>query len=254
MRGENQAVIGRRLGRALPLAALLIASRTFAAASAAVPHQVTTAPTATGRVEGEVIISSALSTRRARFRIYAEPGQKERPPAPQTQELGNVVLYMEGERVPLAGAPDTARMEQRDERFVPHVVPVVRGSTVEFPNGDDVFHNVFSLSSAKSFDLGRYPRGSSKSVTFDRSGVVQVFCHIHSDMSAVVLVLDNPLFAVPDTAGHYAIEGVPPGEYTIVGWHERIHPVPRKVRVLAGQTTRLDFNIPLPDGGEPSGR
>jgi plastocyanin len=252
VRGENQAVSGRRFGRALLLATVLIVPRTFAVASAAARPVVT--PRATGRIEGEVIISSALSTHRARFRIYAEPGQKERPPAPQVQELENVVLYVQGERDLIPGVPDTARMEQRDERFVPHVVPVVRGSTVKFPNGDDVFHNVFSLSSAKSFDLGRYPRGSSKSVTFDRSGVVQVFCHIHSDMSAIVLVLDNPLFAVPDTAGRYAIDGVPPGEYTIVGWHERIHPVQRKVRVVAGQTTQLNFNIPLPDGGEPSGR
>jgi plastocyanin len=208
----------------------------------------------TGRIEGEVLISTALSTRRPRFRIYAEPGQGARPPAPQTQEITNVVLYLEQAPGLPAGVPGTARVEQEDERFVPHIVPVVRGSTVEFPNGDEVFHNVFSLSSAKSFDLGRYRRGSSKSVVFERSGVIQVFCHIHSDMSAVVLVLDNSFFAVPSTAGRYTIDDVPPGEYTVVGWHERIHPVQRTVRVVAGQTARLDFNIPLPAGGEPSSR
>jgi plastocyanin len=209
---------------------------------------------AAGRIEGNVIISTALSSRRPRFRIYAEPGRGARPSAPQTQEIINVVLYLEHTAALPAGVPGRARAEQRDERFVPHVVPVVRGSTVDFPNGDDVFHNVFSLSSTKSFDLGRYRKGSSKSVVFERSGVVPVFCHIHSDMSAVVLVLDDPFFAVPDTAGRYAIEDVPPGEYTVTGWHERIHPVQRTVRVVAGQTSRLDFNIPLPDGGEPSGR
>ena len=141
-------------------------------------------------------------------------------------------------------------MTQDDERFAPHVLPVLRGTTVDFPNADDVFHNVFSLSSARTFDLGRYPKGSAKSVTFDRSGVVQVFCHIHSDMSAVILVLDNPYFAQPARTGHYAIEDVPPGEYTVVGWHERIKPVMRTVRVVAGETARLDFNIPLPSGGE----
>jgi plastocyanin len=209
---------------------------------------------ATGRIEGEVLISTALSTRRPRFRIYNEPGQGARPPAPQTQEITNVVLYLADTAGLPAGSPATARVEQEDERFVPHVVPVVRGSTVEFPNGDEVFHNVFSLSSAKSFDLGRYRKGASKSVVFERSGVVQVFCHIHSDMSAVVLVLDNSYFATPSSAGRYAIDDVPPGEYTVVGWHERIHPVQRTVRVVAGQTARLDFNIPLPAGGEPPAR
>jgi hypothetical protein len=87
-------------------------------------------------------------------------------------------------------------------------------------------------------------------VTFDKDGVVQVFCHIHSDMSAVILVLENAFFAQPARDGRYAIEDVPPGEYTVVGWHERIKPVARTVRVVAGETARLDFNIPLPSGGE----
>ena len=84
---------------------------------------------------------------------------------------------------------------------MPHVLPVYRGATVDFPNDDDVFHNVFSLSSAKTFDLGRFPQGIVQGDVFDKGGAVQVFCHIHSDMSAVVLVLENPYFAVPSEAG-----------------------------------------------------
>jgi plastocyanin len=209
---------------------------------------------ATGRIEGEVVISTSLSTRRPRFRIYADPGPGSRPPAPETSEIRNVVLYLQNgpasDTVPVAHAS----MSQRDERFTPHVLPILRGATVDFPNADDVFHNVFSLSSARTFDLGRYPNGSAKSVTFDRSGVVQVFCHIHSDMSAVILVLDGPHFTVPAASGHYSIEGVPPGEYTVVGWHERIKPVMRTVKVVAGETTRLSFDIPLPNGGESLAR
>jgi hypothetical protein len=143
-------------------------------------------------------------------------------------------------------------MSQRDERFAPHVLPVLQGTTVDFPNDDDVYHNVFSLSSAAGkggFDLGRYPKGASKSWTFDKAGTVQVFCHIHSDMSAVVLVLPNPFFASPDDAHRFAIDDVPDGDYTIVGWHERIRPITRKIHVAAGQTTTVDFNIPLPQGG-----
>ncbi|HEY2064755.1 MAG TPA: carboxypeptidase regulatory-like domain-containing protein [Gemmatimonadaceae bacterium] len=216
----------------------------------------TAGATATGRIEGTVVISTALSTRRPRFRIYTSPGPGANPPKRETNEILNVVLYLDG---PVA-AGDTAgdaraqraaraSITQEGERFVPHVLPVRRGATVDFPNADDVFHNVFSLSSAKTFDLGRYPHGSAKSVTFDESGIVQVFCHIHSDMSAVVLVLDNPHFTTPAPTGRFSLEDVPPGDYTVVGWHERIKPVTRKIHVTAGETARVDFAIPLPDGG-----
>jgi plastocyanin len=171
--------------------------------------------------------------------------------------MHNVVIYIgpAGAGASLAatagpGAP-RAQMTQRDETFDPHVLPVLRGSIVEFPNGDDVFHNVFSLSSAKTFDLGRYPKGSSRSLTFEKAGRVDVFCHIHSDMSAIVLVLDNAYFASPDIKGHFVIDSVPPGDYTVIGFHQRIKPVQRHVRVVAGETTKTVFTIPLPSPESP---
>ena len=218
----------------------------------------------TGRIEGTVEISSTLSIRRPPFRIYADPGSGSIPPAPipdpALAELHNVVVYLEGDTTILAGsaarvqAHQHGTMAQHDERFVPHILPVMQGATVDFPNEDDVYHNVFSLSSAagpsgKGFDLGRYPKGSSRSVTFQKPGTIQVLCHIHSDMSAVVLVLANPFFASPDDQHHFAIDDVPEGDYTIVGWHERIKPVIQHVHVSAGKTTLVDFNIPLPQGG-----
>ena len=193
-----------------------------------------------------MLLSRTLTSRRPRFRIYADPGPGARPPAREGEEMRNVVLYVQRATVPGTVEPTRGVVAQRDEQFQPHVLPVYRGATVEFPNTDDVFHNVFSLSSAKTFDLGRFPKGVSKSVVFEKTGSVQVFCHIHSDMSAIVLVLENPYFAVPTDAGRYVIEGVPPGDYTVVGWHERIKPVTRTVRVVAGETVRLDFNIPIP--------
>jgi plastocyanin len=205
---------------------------------------------ATATVEGRVEISRGLSTRRPRFRIYAEPGAGAIAPAADPHahdEWRNIVVYVE--RLPVGAPPvrdDHAVLRQRDERFSPHVLPIVRGTTVEFPNDDDLFHNVFSLSRAKEFDLGRYPRGVSRSVTFDRAGTVQVFCHIHSDMNAVVLVLDNGYFAVPDSSGHYSIPDLPAGEYTLVAWHERIRPISHRLRVVPGQLARVDFTIPLP--------
>jgi plastocyanin len=208
-----------------------------------------------GRIEGTVTISSALSSRRPRFRVYAEPGPSAAPSRSAEQnELRNVVLYLESSPALKRSSPELladgdpprpVAIRQEDKRFSPHILPLVRGSVVAFPNEDDVFHNVFSLSSTKAFDLGRYPRGEAKSVVFTKPGIVQVFCHIHSDMSAILLVLDNPFFATPGLDGHFVIDSLPPGDYVIVGWHERIKAVSRTVRVVSGQATRLDFNIPL---------
>jgi plastocyanin len=171
------------------------------------------------------------------------------PPAPDSADVDerrNIIVYIE--QVPSGTTEPTkgAILRQHDERFLPHVLPVVRGTTVAFPNDDPLFHNVFSLSRAKSFDLGRYPRGTARSVTFDRAGIVQVFCHIHSDMSAVALVLDNPYFAVPDVEGRYTIPRLPPGDYTVVAWHERIRPITHRLHLEPDQVARLDFTIPLP--------
>jgi plastocyanin len=241
----------------------MLAATSFGTPGAA-PELPVTAPrrVATGRIEGTVVISAALTARRPQFRIYSDPGAGGAPsPAPRdplAAEVRNVILYLEGDSALLAGSEDQlasrrrGTITQRDERFVPHVRAVARGGTIDFPNDDDVFHNVYSLSrtaGANGFDLGRYPKGASRSQTFAKPGTVQVFCHIHSDMSAIVLVLNNPFFALPDENRHYVIDDVPEGEYTVMGWHERIRPVTRRVRVTAGQTAIVDFNIPLPQGG-----
>ncbi len=249
---------GRRASRhSRSLPALLAGIVLIASPSAGRHATVAAQSAATGRIQGMVEISSTLASRRPRFRIYSDPGTGSLPPAgprdPIAAELRNVVIYLEDDALRNAkGAPAAhASMAQRDERFVPHVLPILVGTTVDFPNQDDVYHNVFSLSSAaapgdKGFDLGRYPKGSSKSWTFDRRGTVQVFCHIHSDMSAVVLVLPNPFFAVPDDDHRFVIDGLPEGDYSVVGWHERAKTVIHKIHVTAGQTTNVDFNIPLP--------
>jgi len=113
-----------------------------------------------------------------------------------------------------------ATMKQQDQTFVPHVLAITVGTTVDFPNADLTFHNVFSLSKTKSFDLGRYPKGMSKAVRFDRPGVVQVFCEIHSHMRAFILVFAHRFFAVTDGSGRYSINRVPPGSYTLAAWYE----------------------------------
>ena len=204
----------------------------------------------TGRLEGTATLGGKLLARPIRFRPYSELGQSPPPsvrPAPE-EEFQNVVIFLDS--VPgdwgTAGPQPLLRLaiEQRDETFLPHVTPLLRGSTVEFPNQDPYFHNVFSLSSAASFDLGQYTRGSSRSIRFAKRGIVQISCHIHSDMRAVALVLDNPFFAVPDRNGSFSLDGVPPGEHTIVAWHERMKPQRSRVRVTAGATTVVELNLP----------
>ena len=204
----------------------------------------------TGRVEGVATIANRLVSPRLRVRVYDDAGTP--PPRPETNDsrFANVVMYLES-ATPARGRSTGGRpaMHQAGERFLPHVLPIVAGTTVEFPNDDPIYHNVFSLSRVRTFDLGRYPRGSSKSVQFTQPGVVQVFCHIHADMSGYILVLDNPWFVVPDSLGHFSIDGVPPGEYRLVAWHERIHPLTTPIHVVAGRTVNLDVRIPLPDTG-----
>ncbi len=123
------------------------------------------------------------------------------------------------------------KMDQKNETFVPHVLAIVAGTTVDFPNSDRTYHNVFSLSRTKSFDLGRYAAGRSKSVRFDRPGIVRVFCEIHSHMSAFILVFAHRYFAVTDDEGRYRLDNVPPGAYTVVAWNESTPTDSRRVVV-----------------------
>lgn len=207
----------------------------------------------TGSVEGIVVLAPSLDRRKMQFQLYPDPALKEpkvRAVATETDDTRNVLIYVQSvpstARAVVDPGPDPV-MRQVNETFVPHILPVLRGTTVEFPNADPIFHNVFSLSRAGTFDLGRYPKGDSRSARFDRPGVVRVFCHIHSDMSATIVVLDNPFFSIPDSAGHFRIAGLPPGEYKVAAWHERVRTITRSVRIEAGQTTTIEFNIPLPD-------
>jgi plastocyanin len=139
--------------------------------------------------------------------------------------------------------PGRAVLDQRKETFVPYVLPIVMGTTVEFPNHDPFYHNVFSLSKTERFDLGRYPEGRSKSVRFDRPGVVRVFCEIHSHMSAFILVFSHRYFASTDGDGRYRIDGVPPGDYQVVVWTDGEDRVRRPVTVPPGKNVELDFVV-----------
>ena len=137
---------------------------------------------------------------------------------------------------------DPAVVIQKDKKFIPGFVVVQRGTSVEFPNWDDFDHNVFSRSkAAPAFDLDRYPKGQSKSRTFDKVGVVQVFCNIHPQMRAIVVVAPTGFFAQANADGEFAITGVPTGTYELVAWHERCGEKKQEIVVVEGKDTQAEF-------------
>jgi plastocyanin len=138
-----------------------------------------------------------------------------------------------------------ARMDQRREQFIPRVLAVTAGTVVDFPNNDLPFHNVMSLAPGNAFDLGRYPKGSTRSVRFDTPGIVPIVCDIHSHMSAYVLVFSHPFFAVTDVEGRYALTGVPAGTHLVRVWSELGIAEPRRLTVT-GAPVDADFRVERP--------
>jgi plastocyanin len=225
------------------LASLVFRMVSAGAASALAVSLAGGAPAAAtdGTIRGTVDLPRSLQATEARPAAAGLGAAPRRP-----IEFRPAVVYLEKAPGGAFELPDGGRasMDQRDQTFVPHVLAITVGTTVEFPNSDLTFHNVFSLSKTKSFDLGRYSRGKSKSVRFDRPGVVQVFCDIHSHMSAYILVFAHRYFAVTDRAGTYAINEVPPGTYTLAVWHEGEVRETRSVAVSdAGAAIEASFVI-----------
>lgn len=136
----------------------------------------------------------------------------------------DAVVSIEG--VPPRGQRGTTQpqivIDQKELNFIPRVIAVPVRKTVDFPNNDKTFHNVFSTSEAKKFDLGLYPPGQSRSVNFDKAGVVTIHCNVHPNMEAYVVVKDHPYFAVSDSRGNYTIKDIPLGKYRLEVWHPEL--------------------------------
>jgi plastocyanin len=173
---------------------------------------------------------------------------------PLAYERSHVVIYLEGPNVagndPAIKTSAKPTMRQIDRQFSPDLLVVPVGSTVSFPNMDPIFHNIFSLSKAKSFDLGAYDKGETRNVTFSKPGVVSVYCHLHPNMEATVLVAPTRWYAQSDGAGQYRIPEVTPGSYTVVAWHKSAGFFRQPVVIEAGHNSVVDFFIPLEKDGE----
>ena len=135
-------------------------------------------------------------------------------------------------------------VDQRDIKFIPFVLPVVVGTTVEFPNNDKNWHNVFSKSDAQSFDLGLYAPGKSRSQTFDKPGIVRVLCNAHPSMEAFIVVKDHPFIAAPDKRGNFRLDGVPLGKFRLQVWHPQLGATDAGVEIVRdGEVVDINFDL-----------
>jgi plastocyanin len=197
---------------------------------------------ATAVVEGRIVLDAGPA-RRTAARYPSGPSA-----AKQMQSVAAVV-YLTGPGLATGpvtvgpGADTPVDVLQRDTLFMPSAIAVQTGAVVRFPNGDPFFHNVFSYSPGARFDLGRYPEGESRQVTFARPGIARVFCEVHEFMRAVVLVTDHPFHAVVGEDGSFRMEGVPPGEHTLAAYHPDLGTLEQRLVVRAGEVVRVEVGL-----------
>jgi plastocyanin len=146
-----------------------------------------------------------------------------------------------GKKFPASTQPVT--LNQVNMMFTPRVLPILAGTTVSFPNGDEIVHNVFSLGPTGKFTVGSYGKGASKSRTFTVPGEYTILCNVHAEMSAHIFVTETPYFAVTDMNGDFSIKNVPAGKYVVKIWHERYKGQPVSIEVKDEGTVRVSFRL-----------
>lgn len=206
-------------------------------------------PAAAGTIRGIVRVPGVASTPAPAMNAYpGRAGAMAGMRGPARGRVTDAIVYVA--KVPAAAESALARaprprpeLAQKDEAFVPRVVPVGAGTSVDFPNLDPIYHNVFSLSPSKRFDLGKYPRGQSKAVVFDHPGLVKVYCDIHSEMEAFVLVLPNRVFAQPRPDGAFELPELPPGRYELHVWHPDLPEITRSVDLPRRGDARVELSF-----------
>jgi hypothetical protein len=166
------------------------------------------------------------------------------------EHLTDFVVYIDQLVAPPPG-PVPLKVVQRDATFEPHVLPIVVGTMVRWPNEDDIFHNVFSMTETQDFNLGFYKKEVVPEVRFDRLGRVDIFCAIHTNMHCIILVLPNPFFAMADGHRRFVIKNVPAGTYRLKAWHERVPPSVRDVVVPAEGEVKVNFVLGVAEIPKP---
>ncbi len=195
-------------------------------------------------ITGNIVLKKNLARKTVDTGIYDLRGAAiSTKPKQEHQPYGRVAVWLEPS-APIATRPSNAEMQQAGRNFEPDFLIVPVGSTVEFPNLDPIFHNIFSLSRSKTFDLGYYPKGKSRSVQFPNPGVVQVYCHIHADMYGVVVVTPTSWSAVPAEDGSFSLTGVLPGQYHLAVWQKTSGLTRKKLSVPAAGTVRISVALP----------
>jgi plastocyanin len=177
---------------------------------------------------------AGAATLRGRVELVEKGGRR-------AADLSEAVVWVEGPKV--KPRPSAATIVMKGKTFLPHVVVVPVGGTVEFPNQDPVFHNVFSVSGENRFDLDLYKRPKSGTQTFQSPGLVRVYCNIHPQMSAIVLVRDNPFWTRAAADGAFVIPDVPPGAWVVKAWHERSGETSRTLTVPEEGTLDVAFTL-----------
>ncbi len=190
-----------------------------------------------------------------RDKAAAVQSKTEHKAAPSPADVVVWLTPLEHDANPASmGHPGPFRLVQKDKMFMPHLLVVPAGSSVEFPNEDPFFHNVFSLFNGKRFDLGLYESGTSRAVRFDREGISYIFCNIHPEMGAVVVALNTPYWGVSATSGAVAIHNVPPGSYRLHVWSEvarSANPVETERTVQVGASAVHLGEIALEGAADP---
>ena len=202
-------------------------------------------------LNGRVLVTRKLTKKRVTLPVYELRGRSpalDRDTSQPVNEYSELAIFLEG-KASDAGKPVRAELRQEGQQFVPRLLVVPVGSSVSFPNADPVFHNVFSLSGTKKFDLGYFPAGQTRVVTFGEPGIVQVYCHLHPNMYAAIVVTPNRWYAQPAEDGTFSLHVVPPGAYTLVAWHMNAGFFRKTVQVSSESATDVLLNIPIRDEG-----
>jgi plastocyanin len=201
---------------------------------------------AAGEISGQIIIAKRLTKKQVILPAYQLRGVtpvNQQDHSGPVNEYSDVVVFLEG-ALPDTGSPGRVELVQRNQRFDPQLLVIPVGSTVSFPNADPIYHNVFSLSGAKKFDLGYYPEGRTRTIQFNEPGVVQVYCHLHPNMYAAVVVTPNAWYTRPAPDGSFALSRVPPGDYRLVAWHMHAGFFRKEVHVEANSPASVVVAIP----------